>query len=147
MMGGSTGHITNADMATVYYVNDGCSGASYKESTGSVNIGLFSVCPTPCTTSKRYFVTSPGGVTFTGESHMPIPGSSCYDDSPMQHSGYVTVEITEGDIPFTLPVAMPLRFEYVSDYPSAPAVSNLGMVILVALLVGAGAFVMRKRTA
>jgi hypothetical protein len=68
------------------------------------------------TTADRYFLGTGNEMTITAVS-VKQDCSQTTLPSPLQVKVYETLEIPEEDIPFPLPIAMPIKFKYVRQNP------------------------------
>ena len=105
------GTITHLNGSLTYFHEDpDCTGTLYTWGAGLGVTGLWFDMST-----SKYYITIPGVVEASIMSSRS-PGQECLNQPTpyLRNDVFRTIEVPEQGIPFTMPVALPLRYEYVN---------------------------------
>lgn len=130
----SSGQLDSCDL---YYESNDCSGDPF------LRVGITNEVSK---NNDKFYTGSQIGIISARNINSRHPHEqSCM---PYNYVGQTinAVEVPSDQIPFTLPVVLPLRFEYFHLSSSVPAVTPGGLTLLFSLLAGAGFWqIFRKR--
>jgi hypothetical protein len=92
---------------SIYFKNTGCSSDSYLERTGTNRPNIL------YRAGSRYFYALPPRIrsNVTSSSQL-VANWNCGTSSSVNQYFSPSTEVLEADIPFSLPIALPLRYEY-----------------------------------